>query len=431
MTVTLNVSKFSCIEKAQIEIFPLTVIIGPQASGKSVVSKLNFFFVNLWAEQFSALEDGKDIDGFKEIVKEKFNQYFPCPAWGGSKFSIDFAAGKWGIKITRLSRKGVVKDDLRITFSAFFTSHFETISKRYKTVRKKSSDSVEFDMMDLSWEIRESSEKILTKELGRDFFPFQLFIPAGRSFFTNAGKAVTLLEQGNMVDPFIARFGRYYASARDRLIFTRRTETSVAQKTFDTLTRELLGGTPKRERSLEYLESKDGRKIPFMVMSSGQQELMPLVMALKSWSPFSRRRTGSILYIEEPEAHLFPSGQSKFVELIALLMGESATRRNAVFITTHSPYVLAKLNNLIKAGQLASSTPTAAKDIEKIIPKHAWMMPGDVRCYGMDNGTLHDITDESGLIDAEYLDGVSGTISEEFNKLLAAEFRDVKGLSRG
>jgi hypothetical protein len=168
-----------------------------------------------------------------------------------------------------------------------------------------------------------------------------------------------------------------------------------------------------------------------MVMSSGQQELMPLVMALKSWSPFSRRRTGSILYIEEPEAHLFPSGQSKFVELIALLMGESATRRNAVFITTHSPYVLAKLNNLIKAGQLASSTPTAAKDIEKIIPKHAWMMPGDVRCYGMDNGTLHDITDESGLIDAEYLDGVSGTISEEFNKLLAAEFRDVKGLSRG
>ena len=40
----LTVNQFSCIEQADVELANLTIIIGPQASGKSVISKLVYFF---------------------------------------------------------------------------------------------------------------------------------------------------------------------------------------------------------------------------------------------------------------------------------------------------------------------------------------------------------------------------------------------------
>ena len=46
------------------------------------------------------------------------------------------------------------------------------------------------------------------------------------------------------------------------------------------LSEQLFSGTIKVDKNEEYIESKDGRKIPFAIMSSGQQELLPLWLAL-------------------------------------------------------------------------------------------------------------------------------------------------------
>ena len=54
--------------------------------------------------------------------------------------------------------------------------------------------------------------------------------------------------------------------------------------------------------------------------------------------------------IEEPEAHLHPIAQKHLMHIIALMRNHIDSQ---IVITTHSPYLLAVLQNLLTAGQLS------------------------------------------------------------------------------
>ena len=180
----------------------------------------------------------------------------------------------------------------------------------------------------------------------------------------------------------------------------------------------------KIERDKEYVETKDGRKIPFSALSSGQQELLPLLLMLGVIDARRRSKTSQLIYIEEPEAHLFPTAQSVLIQSLASIASARPKGTIYLIITTHSPYVLAKLNNLIKAGSLAekSKNETTKKRIANVIPKSTWLSAGKVMAYAIINGKLVSILDNDGLVDAEYLDDVSGAIANEFSSLLEIEY---------
>ena len=73
--IILSVSKFSCIDEAEIQLGDLTILIGPQASGKSVLSKLIYFCYNIMLQQhFRAIEEEKTLDEFKESVASRFQE---------------------------------------------------------------------------------------------------------------------------------------------------------------------------------------------------------------------------------------------------------------------------------------------------------------------------------------------------------------------
>jgi predicted ATPase len=128
-----------------------------------------------------------------------------------------------------------------------------------------------------------------------------------------------------------------------------------------------------------------------------------------------------LIYIEEPEAHLFPAAQNKLVEYLSSLLSENNNIR--LIITTHSPYVLAKINNLLKAGSLAESLPKEFEaKIARIVSQASWLKPKNVRAYAVIEKRLDRILEDDGLIDAAYLDDVSGAVAEEFSALLEIEF---------
>jgi len=181
----------------------------------------------------------------------------------------------------------------------------------------------------------------------------------------------------------------------------------------------IFGGQLKFERDREYFETTDGRQIPLSALSSGQQELLPLLLVFEYW--LGATGNNSLTFIEEPEAHLFPTAQSDLTQVLATIVMAPKDRIDLV-VTTHSPYVLAKVNNLIKAGELANKLGAKTEDaIEKIVGKAAWLSPGTVCAYAMCDGKLQYLMDDDGLINAEYLDTVSGEIAREFSELLAVE----------
>lgn len=415
----LTVENFSCIETADLNLGGMTVIIGPQASGKSVLSKLAYFFYSLLTDQYLIIEEKKKLDDFRDYIREKFHAWFPLTAWGAKKFCISFLAGAYEIRLTRTGYRGKVGDGFRITFSHFAEEHFQAMVAAYAVASKADAE----DDWEAIYKISQSSRTRLSRELQGEYIDNQFFIPAGRSFFTSIGKAVVAFEQTGMLDPVTAIFGRRYAAYRERNFYLSR--PAKGGRSIIKHSEEILGGKIKLERSKEYIEAKDGRKIPFSALSSGQQELLPLMLALNVYAsqrvPGPPDRGRRLIYIEEPEAHLFPSAQSSLTLALAELLVSGGGLLNMV-ITTHSPYVLSKLNNLLKAGQLSKiHGDKSALAVNKIIPKEYWISQHDFHAYAIVGGKLTSIKDDFGMIDACYLDDISSEISREFSELLDLE----------
>jgi len=126
----------------------------------------------------------------------------------------------------------------------------------------------------------------------------------------------------------------------------------------------------------------------------------------------------SLVYLEEPEANVFPSTQYDLIRLFSWLSRETRTDFSWV-ITTHSPYVLSSFNNLLEACQVATAKPDAKDEVERLIEERYWIKPSDFRAYCIHDGKLESIMDEeTGLINGNYLDGVSNEIGRQFDELL-------------
>ena len=131
---------------------------------------------------------------------------------------------------------------------------------------------------------------------------------------------------------------------------------------------------------------------------------------------------GNSIYIEEPEAHIFPAAQKSIVELISTVYNARKDSLQFV-ITTHSPYILTALNNLLQAGILA--TDAMEEKIEQIshhVPRSRFLTPDEVAVYSLENGYCKSIIDEeTGLIDTNIIDEVSNELAIEFDELLELE----------
>ena len=89
-------------------------------------------------------------------------------------------------------------------------------------------------------------------------------------------------------------------------------------------------------------------------------------------------------------------------------------------LTTHSPYVLTSLNNLLKAGQRYAEADAPLKEkLAAVIPETRALRVEHLAAYALDGGEVSDIVDkESGLIDAAASDTVSEILAEQFHQLL-------------
>ena len=110
-----------------------------------------------------------------------------------------------------------------------------------------------------------------------------------------------------------------------------------------TLGKEILKGIYSRENEIDYLTNEDNLKIKLEDASSGQQELLPVVLTLIIDS-ISKNKY--LYIIEEPEAHLYPSTQKKITNLLSYTYNKSNKDIN-LLITTHSPYISCDICYLI------------------------------------------------------------------------------------
>ncbi|NER25991.1 MAG: ATP-binding protein [Symploca sp. SIO1C2] len=148
------------------------------------------------------------------------------------------------------------------------------------------------------------------------------------------------------MDPFLVEFGTYYERIKTPVSLDR-LRNSINDKDLNNeiadLNHKILCGKYVQEEGEDYLVMDGGRKISIANSSSGQQETLPLAIILRTIAFLKPQIGGSSIYIEEPEAHIFPAAQRDMIELITTVY--NSRKDNLQFLlTTHSPYILTAFN---------------------------------------------------------------------------------------
>lgn len=424
MNEILRIKNFAGIREASFELSRMNIFIGPQASGKSICAKLLFYFKDIVRRIFLDIANGQTKSQMRTNHKDRFLKYFPPACWSKGMFEIEYSFGELWV---RIDRKESESSTINITYSRYYDLLLQTgrkaLKKQQFEAETEPSKELDIDVQNL---LRLTISDKVAQEIGAVLSNQNYFIPAGRSFFSTMQSSVFTFIAGNVgIDPFLAEFGRLYESTR-RLFNAPANSRGKRAKVVDDYTSQLICGTYKRAGGSDYIQSHDGRQVTVENSSSGQQEVLPLALLLARIARTAVGTTRSTIFVEEPEAHLYPSAQREIVHLLSAVADLSTRNTSSQYvITTHSPYILSALNNLMYGGKIAREDSTAKGKVTKIFGEAVLIDPIYVRAYMMSDGSVKGIIDsETELVKATILDNVSGDLAQEFETLVDIQFGD-------
>jgi hypothetical protein len=413
----LSISNFAGLKKIDLPITPITVIIGPQSVGKSVSAKVLYYFKSALWDVFESAYQEPDRASMRAHLVEKFVRLLPQPALDSGPSKLTWCVGDHQLS---LQHSGSAQHRWSVSLPDFVEEEFERLVKRLSKAIANDPSGERSSSLMFKWHERSKWRALLRKHLGPNGAALPRFIPAGRSFYSQIERDAASFFETAAVDPFVADFGKYLARLKSIPLFRRGREPASGAKG-RALVEQLVSGKYYREAGRDYIRVRDGRRLPASLWSSGQQEVLPLAYLLQRYcEAYLRADSGVELFVEEPEAHLFPASQRVMIELLALAFN-TGKGGLGVFLTTHSPYVLTTLNNLLQAGQLYTKRLAAAKKaaVAKTLPPDRALAPRQLGAFHMDqNGCKSIMDEETGLIDARAIDDVSGAIAVQFDTLL-------------
>lgn len=405
-------------EIIDLEIKDLMVFIGPQATGKSTVAKLVWFFRKHLHKEIP-------IDGttFQELLHTAFNRFF----------------------------------------SPTFLSTNTFIQYTNKVNNQKIDIYIEGTLSAIYWEVNGKRNDISLVDLIKNYGFFELdnfYIPAGRSLIgalVNVSKSYLSglllgVSGSNPVENFIDRIFVLYLGLLENIksqisiIFNNGQALNLTAFVLNSyknnpqkakLITESIHTVLGNAELVVDIENKEyikvnSKLVPLHFASSGQQDMAGVLLSIvyhcimqdakiKDNNVLVPNYISSSIFIDEPESHLYPNSQKAIVELLAIYLNNRAG--NQLIIPTHSPYILTSLNNLIFAYKTAQMSPEAAIEVNTIIAKEKWLNPEHVGVYYMggegNEGRVKSIINPTtGLIGVNELDDASDYIGDEFDAIM-------------
>ncbi|QKK96315.1 AAA family ATPase [Pseudomonas sp. 13159349] len=414
----LKVKNFVVLKNAEIEIKKLNVIIGPQANGKSLLAKLTNFFKtipNIFIQSIRTFDTKREFD--KKILS-KFEERFPRYSWEGSSFNILYVNGEISIAIDGKSNKKN-KTTITLKYSENLTKTFNAKKATYKRKTEEHKLKAPEDDFLEDWSLVRNH---ITEPLRSEYSFFNgepIFIPASRSFFANLQKNIfTFLASNLEIDPYLKDFGRIYEQSKrfyGEPYLIGRVDEAVAN--YSDIFETVVSGKYQYEDEQDWIVTK-GRKINLANASSGQQESLPMLLVLMIWPVLRSNSVGDMYFIEEPEAHLFPTAQNKVISLLSKIQDHA---NNSYFITSHSPYILSAINNLILANDTISNGNMSLEDFVELNGPSSPISFEDTAAYTILDGVSTPIADpEYRMIGADLLDDISEHFEHVMNKMISS-----------
>lgn len=423
MKEKIVIKRFSVLEDIEIDINKINILIGEQATGKSLIAKLVYFFKSeIIGSMMSSIFNSYQKETLREEIRNQFYYLFPEYLLREKGFEITYQYGE--NKVTFSNQPDKAARSMKINFPRRFWDELRKQNEYYceqiKSIRVPDPSRLNF--------IRNGIYDYIDKLFLGEVVTAQ-FVPSGRSFFHIIERNVGLLmtQQGGFTDYFVGRFGYFLNEIKNKQSNAKDwIESAIYNESV-----AILGGDYIFDGQDDWIITKTAQKIKLKNSSSGQQEVLPLLLALQKISTFLYKNH---VFIEEPEAHLFPGTQFKVVELIALVYNQ-LKQESGFFITTHSPYILTAFNNLIQAHNTEMDIRHSQKDdkikenklndLKKIVISEKRIPFEDVSIYMIGKGECRDIRNlENKLIDVNIIDEVSNQTASVFDELMNLSYGD-------
>jgi len=430
----LTIHNFGPIRDAEVQRNRLFILIGPQSSGKSTIAKLVYFFLHVRDEVTSFIIECVENDQFKgtdvllqKRLRNRFVEFFgPAPQTPDVLIRYEYHQDCF-LEVT------LDKEQHKYVTPRFSVE----MQRRIRKLLGQSLDQVKNKRRSpgfISTVRRLASEKDrdllleTVKKSCNEIFAYNkdlVFIPAGRSLLS------TLADQIQLIHPHLLDYPvRQFIEAvnSSKAFFDRSLDDIIVERQVLSTDRLWFSGIRRAQAYVkrilkgEYRYDKEGGKIfvnsrvytKINYASSGQQESVWILLTLFL---VVLEKSKALVIIEEPEAHLFPDAQKDIVEFIAFVFNELQCD---FLVTTHSPYVLASVNNLLYAKELA--TKGLGQRVARIIPEDRWLPPHEVGGCFVAQGSISALkSGETAALKTELLDAVSSAINDEYEELLAIE----------
>ena len=371
----LIVDNFKQITHAEIEIKDFLLLIGPQASGKSTIAKLIYFFKSAqqyYVDLFRLDEDELTVENvlanFSFHIIKKFQEYFsfneiPAPNFR-TKYLLSSNTGK-SIHFGA--------DDSRVMVG-FSQSMHDALTESTKKIIELFEQSKALIAQDSSKEMMIRSEfydRVL-KESCETFDDAKsgLYIPAGRNITVSFSEQFQMLFFGKLGDKQQHIGGNEEEIISDFMIHSKHLvdffSNGYRQKLENpfgnlvlNMTKQILKGNYNNENGIESIKVDDRYSVSLSNSSSGQQESIRIIQDLIYILCTNEYTTR---FIEEPESHIYPEAQKLLIELMVLIANHCHVQ---MIVTTHSPYVLSTFNNMLYYSKVLKAHPEKREQMEQ------------------------------------------------------------------
>jgi len=421
MKPILSIHHLGPIKDAEIEINKYNVFIGPQSSGKSTLAKVISFCQ--WLEKDVLIKQGKDHIDY-EYIDKNLVKYHKLDSYVYDDTQIKFKGNLLEIVFEGKSRDSHVDiiGDLKTEKMgkvAYIPSERNYVSIPNLSTLKMADTYIREFVFD--WLL------IRTKFDVRN--PIDL-LGLGIKYYYNSNKGnVIVLSDGKKIDLEQASSGiqaavpmYVFLNYNTKWVFNNEPDISfdkytaisnLANQIFSSdqsiidskkkYPREFDGFVQSFIRALSTVKDKKGLKAPLLGIADLTERI--------------GKPHYSNLIIEEPEENLFPETQYFLVKDIARMMDNG--RDNTIVITTHSPYVMTAINNLVAASNVVRADESKKSAVDNLLKCSSYIPYEDLSAYGIKNGNIHSIKDdEYQLISTDELDKASDCISDDYSKLL-------------
>ena len=377
----------------------------------------------------TALYNGNDVsDGFNKVLKKELKSIFISLfgySWDLDKrlyLKYEYALGIWiDVKLNKNGKRKYIS----VRYSPKLTQTLKDLEKEALELFEQKPETTTISLVYASKErlrnydnFKNSVNKIF------DDYKETYYIPAGRSMLTLLVNNRSLLENDNLdliTRQFMQVIDNIHRVFEDGIRNVHKRYPDGERRFDVTKTAEMLISDLKGDylynAGKEYIvvedEEEHSEKIPINFASSGQQEVLWLLNQLYI---LMLKKEKAFVIIEEPEAHLYPSLQSKVVEFISYFAN---INNSSILITTHSPYILTSVNTLYCAGKVIEKNSTYSKKVYDIIDSNCEIDPQKVTALKInkDKSILNLINEELQELNTEMIDEISDSVNEKYMEL--------------